>query len=97
MSEIDKILLKRMARGVLQIILGHYKNEIVNIGKSINMNNLVSFQTPSLTSFPYQAAYNHNSPNGNQFLAQQLFDCLVGKEESTQSVIKTETILEKTK
>jgi hypothetical protein len=97
MFEIDKILLKKMARGVPQIILCHYKNEIVNIGKSINMNNLVSFWTSSPISFPYKAAYNHNSPNGNQFLAQQLFDCLVGKEESTQSVIKTETMLEKIK
>lgn len=95
MSEIYKILLNEITTNVPQVILCHYENEIVNIGQSLNKNNMTSFLAYRSINFPYAAAYGHNSSIGNQLLAQQLFDCLIGRTESTLPLIKTATIFKK--
>lgn len=96
MSDIYKILFNEIAIGAPQVILCNYRNEIVNLGKSLNRDNVLSFYVHTPDNFPYKAACGHNSPNGNKLLAQQLFDCLTGKNESIQPVIETSTTFDNT-
>jgi len=91
-NETHKLLLSEMADDEIQIILGHYRQHIVKLGKELKRKNLYATNLYHNTSFPYIAATGHNSPLGNQLLAQQMFDCLINKAESKLIMLHTQDI-----
>ncbi|HTY44868.1 MAG TPA: SGNH/GDSL hydrolase family protein [Patescibacteria group bacterium] len=92
MKGIYKLLLGEMADKAAQVIFFHNRDELLALGRRLNKSNLSCFRMNMPYDFPYQAAFGHNSPNGNRFVAQQLFDFLTGEAESSLAVMRTVTI-----
>jgi len=86
-----RILVARMAEK-LPVILGSYNNKVVDMGKGIKDKNLYSVKLLSLKQFPYLSSEGHNSPAGNQILAQQYFDSLTNGQESKMVILHTEDL-----
>lgn len=92
MLEIYKILLSKIADNTPQVILGHYLQKVVNLGREVGRKNIFAALLNAPPFFPYRAFANHSSPCGNRLLAQQFFDCLTNKSESTLTILKIENI-----
>jgi hypothetical protein len=89
MLVIYRMLLDEMSNAATQVILCHYQNEILNAAESLGKNNLLGMPIHPVGHFPYQAGFGHHSSNANLLLAQQLFDCLTGKTQSSLTIVRT--------
>jgi hypothetical protein len=94
MQDIYTLLLEEMTAKAPQVILCHFRDEFPAVGPVLDKSNLSWFRMALPIGFPYKAALEHNSPNGNQLVAQQLFDCLTGRAESAPMVMRTVAISE---
>jgi len=91
-GEIDglhKLFLSEMADSGAEIIVGHYKGNVVRLVKELNRSGVRSAPFYHPTHFPYIAPRGHNSPFGNYVVAQQMFDLFNNKETSDLSILET--------
>jgi len=92
LDDIYKILLNRMCDSTSYVILGHSSKGIVNLGKDIKRNNFFAAQIDKPFHFPYVAFANHCSPCGNKAVAQQFFDLIANKPETTLTMLRVKDI-----
>ncbi len=71
------LLLRRLAERAPNIVLAHDRSEIIELGKSLEIDNLVVAATLRQRRFPYWAPDAHNSAMGNRIVAEQFFTHLV--------------------
>jgi hypothetical protein len=89
-NEIYRIALLKMADVTPQVILGNYDQGIVSLARNLDKENIFASFLYYPQHFPYLVTLYHNSPLGNEVLAQQMFDLLMHKTESALAVIQTE-------
>jgi hypothetical protein len=92
--ETYEILLRKLSESDAQVVLGHKKQEIVDIGKRIKKNNFASvkFNNKIRSKFPYIAPKGHNSAWGNQLVAESFYAQIVDQEENKLTILKTSDI-----
>jgi hypothetical protein len=89
------LLLSEMADSSIPIILSNYEQLIIDVGNKIakvKENLLVSRCERIRYRFPYLRPRDHNSPLGNNIVAQQMFDLITGKNNTELILFKTEDI-----
>ena len=86
-----RILLAKMAREGNPILIGHHRQEIVDIARDVGARNLSAAHFHDLATFPYLAG-GHAGPMGNQFLARQFFAQLTGQTEGRLTFLETRDI-----
>lgn len=89
MNEIYAIALSKMADVTPQVMLGNYDEDIISLARNLNKQNIFASHLYHPQHFPYLVTLYHNSPLGNEVLAQQMFDLLMHKTESALIVIQT--------
>ncbi|MBI3552432.1 MAG: SGNH/GDSL hydrolase family protein [Elusimicrobia bacterium] len=75
-------LFNAMADSGAQVVVGHYDQAIVELGKKLRRRNLFATRLEEARRFPYRAVKNHDAPAGNRLLAEQFFAILTGRREA---------------
>ncbi len=89
-SELQRILLAKMAREAGPILVGHHRADVVANVNAVDAGNLSAAQLPELIDFPYLARYSHAGPMGNHLAAQLFFTQLTGRRQPIQVLETTD-------
>lgn len=93
-AEIYKLILTEIASSGIKIFVSKYPSHqgvtnAINIVKHLNRENMHSAYFFRQHLFPYMMKGGHNSPLGNELVAQQMFDFITKKQKSQLTVLKT--------
>lgn len=86
---IHKLLLFEMLTSVKNLKFAYYPFDAVGFARDLKKENLSLDFLYRIRKFPYTMIGRHNSPCGNQLVAQQLFDLIVGKKISRWPILET--------
>jgi hypothetical protein len=84
-----QILLKEMCAGGSHVVLGNYDRGLIDQMSSLKDEHFSSGYCMQSGLFPYVEPRTHSSAFGNQLLASQMFDLLLGKTEGEYHTLMT--------